>query len=67
MKRKIVAAVCHALCVLLNTKNAEGQPLIADAEVTGFLNVEDAVKLQCFCCYAVYAGDGVAACCGELF
>lgn len=46
-KRKIVAAVCHGPCVLLNAKNADGQPLISGAEVTGFSNAEeDAVKLS---------------------
>ncbi|KAJ5623314.1 hypothetical protein N7490_011919 [Penicillium lividum] len=39
--KKPVAAVCHGPCVLLNTKNAAGEALIAGAEVTGFSNVEE--------------------------
>lgn len=39
---KPVAAVCHAPAVLLNAKNAEGQPLPSGKRVTGFANTEEA-------------------------
>lgn len=43
---KIVSAVCHAPSVLLNTRNAEGEPLVKNRKVTGFSNTEeDAVGL----------------------
>lgn len=45
--KKPVSAVCHGPCVLLNTKDSTGKPLIAGSEVTGFSNSEeDAVKLS---------------------
>ncbi|MCG9064784.1 type 1 glutamine amidotransferase domain-containing protein [Laribacter hongkongensis] len=44
---KPVAAVCHAPVVLLRTRTAEGQPLVAGRQVTGFSNSEeDAVGLS---------------------
>ena len=38
---KPVAAVCHAPAVLLRTRTAEGQPLVAGRQVTGFSNSEE--------------------------
>ncbi|WP_296054806.1 type 1 glutamine amidotransferase domain-containing protein [uncultured Amphritea sp.] len=38
---KIVSAVCHAPSVLLNTRNAEGEPLVKNRKVTGFSNTEE--------------------------
>ena len=44
---KPVAAVCHAPAVLLRTRTAGGQPLVAGRQVTGFSNSgEDAVGLS---------------------
>jgi len=44
---KPVAAVCHAPAVLLNTKLADGSPLVKGKSVTGFSNTEeDAVQLS---------------------
>jgi putative intracellular protease/amidase len=44
---KPVAAVCHAPAVLLNTKIADGSPLVKGKSVTGFSNTEeDAVQLS---------------------
>lgn len=44
---KPVAAVCHAPAVLLRTRTAEGLPLVAGRQVTGFSNSEeDAVGLS---------------------
>lgn len=44
---KPVAAICHAPAVLLRTRTAEGQPLVAGRQVTGFSNSEeDAVGLS---------------------
>jgi len=44
---KPVAAVCHAPAVLLNTKLADGSPLLKGKSVTGFSNTEeDAVQLS---------------------
>jgi len=44
---KPVAAVCHAPAVLLNTKIADGSPLLKGKSVTGFSNTEeDAVQLS---------------------
>ncbi|MCG8992821.1 type 1 glutamine amidotransferase domain-containing protein [Laribacter hongkongensis] len=40
---KPVAAVCHAPAVLLRTRTAEGQPLVAGRQVTGFSNSEEDV------------------------
>ncbi len=46
---KPVAAVCHAPAVLLNAKNANGEPLVKGKKVTGFTNSEeDAVGLTSF-------------------
>lgn len=43
---KPVAAVCHASAVLVNARDAAGQPLVAGRKVTGFSNTEeDAVQL----------------------
>jgi len=43
---KPVAAVCHAPAVLLKAKTAEGEPIVAGKQVTGFSNTEeDAVGL----------------------
>ncbi len=43
---KPVAAVCHAPSVLLQVKDANGDPLIKGKDVTGFTNTEEAaVKL----------------------
>ncbi|MBC7745869.1 MAG: type 1 glutamine amidotransferase domain-containing protein [Flavobacterium sp.] len=43
---KPVAAVCHAPAVLLNVKNAKGDPLVKGKRVTGFTNTEEeAVQL----------------------
>lgn len=39
---KPVSAVCHAPSVLLNTKNAQGEPLVKGKKVTGFTNTEEA-------------------------
>jgi putative intracellular protease/amidase len=45
-KDKPVATVCHAPAVLLHAKNANGQPLVKDKQVTGFSNTEEeAVQL----------------------
>ncbi|AMM52530.1 dimethylallyltransferase [Rufibacter sp. DG15C] len=38
---KPVAAVCHAPAVLLNAKDASGQALVKDKNVTGFTNTEE--------------------------
>jgi len=38
---KIVSAVCHAPSVLLNARNAEGEPLVKNRKVTGFSNTEE--------------------------
>jgi putative intracellular protease/amidase len=40
--RKPVAAVCHAPAVLLNAKDANGEPLVKGKQVTGFSNSEEA-------------------------
>ena len=40
--KKPVAAVCHAPSVLLNVKDAAGEPLIKGKKVTGFTNTEEA-------------------------
>lgn len=43
---KPVAAVCHAPSVLLNVKDANGNPLVEGKQVTGFTNTEEeAVQL----------------------
>lgn len=43
---KPVAAVCHAPSVLLNVKDANGEPLVKGKKVTGFTNTEEeAVQL----------------------
>ena len=43
---KPVAAVCHAPSVLLNVKDADGNPLVEGKQVTGFTNTEEeAVQL----------------------
>jgi len=39
---KPVASVCHAPAVLLNAKNAAGEPLVKGRNVTGFSNSEEA-------------------------
>jgi putative intracellular protease/amidase len=39
---KPVSAVCHAPSVLLNTKDAAGEPLLKGKKVTGFTNTEEA-------------------------
>lgn len=38
---KPVAAVCHAPAVLLNAKDANGEPLVKGKKVTGFSNSEE--------------------------
>ncbi|WP_159947620.1 type 1 glutamine amidotransferase domain-containing protein [Rhizobium sp. 18065] len=38
---KVVAAVCHGPSGLLSAKDAEGQPLVAGRNVTGFSNAEE--------------------------
>jgi putative intracellular protease/amidase len=44
--KKPVVAVCHAPAVLLNVKDAAGQPLVKGKNVTGFTNTEEeAVQL----------------------
>jgi putative intracellular protease/amidase len=44
--QKPVAAVCHAPSVLLNAKDANGEPLVKGRQVTGFTNTEEeAVQL----------------------
>lgn len=44
--QKPVAAVCHAPAVLLNAKDANGDPLVKGKKVTGFTNTEEeAVQL----------------------
>ncbi len=44
--KKPVVAVCHAPAVLLNVKDASGQPLVKGKKVTGFTNTEEeAVQL----------------------
>lgn len=44
--KKPVASVCHAPSVLLNAKDADGEPLVKNKKVTGFTNgEEEAVKL----------------------
>ncbi|KAI1149448.1 ThiJ/PfpI family protein [Nemania diffusa] len=46
---KPVAAVCHGPVVLLNAKRADGTPLLAGKEATGFSNAEeDAVDMSKF-------------------
>lgn len=43
---KPVASVCHAPIVLVNARNADGEPLVKNRDVTGFTNgEEDAVGL----------------------
>ncbi|KAI9373922.1 class I glutamine amidotransferase-like protein [Aspergillus egyptiacus] len=45
--KKPVSAVCHGPCVFVNVTTPSGKPLLADAEVTGFSNVEeDQVQLS---------------------
>jgi putative intracellular protease/amidase len=39
---KVVSAVCHAPSVLINAKNAQGEPLVKNRNVTGFTNTEEA-------------------------
>lgn len=39
--KKPVAAVCHAPAVLLNARNANGEPLVKGKQVTGFTNTEE--------------------------
>jgi len=39
---KPVAAVCHAPAVLRHAKDASGQPLVKDKQVSGFSNAEEA-------------------------
>lgn len=39
---KPVVAVCHAPSVLLNVKDAQGEPLVKGRKVTGFTNTEEA-------------------------
>ncbi|ANE51533.1 type 1 glutamine amidotransferase domain-containing protein [Flavisolibacter tropicus] len=39
--KKPVAAVCHAPAVLLNVKDANGEPLVKGKQVTGFTNTEE--------------------------
>lgn len=39
---KPVSAVCHASAALLNVKDADGKPVIAGRDVTGFSNSEEA-------------------------
>lgn len=39
---KPVSAVCHAPSVLLNAKNAQGEPLFKGKKITGFTNTEEA-------------------------
>jgi putative intracellular protease/amidase len=39
---KPVSAVCHAPSVLLNAKDAQGEPLVKGKKVTGFTNTEEA-------------------------
>ncbi|WP_350549676.1 type 1 glutamine amidotransferase domain-containing protein [Pseudoalteromonas sp. 120-MNA-CIBAN-0494] len=41
-EQKPVAAVCHASAVFLNTKDADGNALVAGKKVTGFTNSEEA-------------------------
>ena len=41
-QHKPVAAVCHAPAVLVNVKDAEGEPLVRGKRVTGFSNSEEA-------------------------
>lgn len=44
---KVVAAVCHGPAALVNVTLADGTPLLAGREVTGFSNVEeDQVQLS---------------------
>ena len=40
--QKPVAAVCHASAAFLNTKDADGNALVAGKKVTGFSNTEEA-------------------------
>lgn len=40
--KKPVATVCHAPSVLLNVKDAQGEPLVKGRKVTGFTNTEEA-------------------------
>lgn len=39
--KKPVSAVCHAPIVLVNATTPAGEPLLRDATVTGFSNVEE--------------------------
>lgn len=39
--KKPIAAVCHGPAVLLNAKSTSGEPLLSNAEVTGFSNAEE--------------------------
>ena len=41
-QNKPVAAVCHAPAVLVNVKDADGQPMVDGKRVTGFSNSEEA-------------------------
>ena len=41
-QNKIVSAVCHAPSVLINARNAQGEPLVKNRKVTGFTNNEEA-------------------------
>lgn len=41
-QNKLISAVCHAPSVLLNAKNAQGEPLVKGKKVTGFTNTEEA-------------------------
>lgn len=40
--QKPVAAVCHAPAVLLNARDAAGEPIVKGRQVTGFTNTEEA-------------------------
>ncbi|KAI0400751.1 DJ-1/PfpI family protein [Xylaria palmicola] len=46
---KVVSAVCHGPVVLVNAKRADGTPLLAGRDVTGFSNAEeDAMDMSKF-------------------
>jgi putative intracellular protease/amidase len=38
---KIAAALCHGVCLLLDLKRSDGEPLIKGKTITGFANVEE--------------------------
>ena len=43
MSGKIVAAICHGVCALINAKTCGGEPIVKDKYVTSFTNKEEQI------------------------